>query len=665
MSTRGYSVSPSPTGHISPNPFSTAISSLRSTYQAEAALEDALQYIDSVLQSRPNSPKTAPHGNHETNNTQAGNIITAYRPRSHSVTPKASPIVSPLASHRPSSTGINDNNNSTISHMQSAAFDASQNIAQPVPSHPPPAFISTDYIDSEINITGTLISLPALMDKPQSHDFPSSTDPNFVMQNIYATNANDLIQTKGYIPSVQVKDMGKALAAHIKTCIGSGFDTAHDEKLIQTDLLARIVAYAATDLNTEIADYTVASHGSSIPLLIYREIQEEWDFAGNTDNYLILDTFKTIQDDLDESFSNRQHKNIMAITTPVAQISPQDKHDIMDAIANEVPLHDKWAFTDKKGHKRPTYAWLSGNPTPKKPVAPTTTFSPSIGQKCPLEEDSSQDISYHEKLETIKYHLPLPKATIEANFDAWTETVNHFLDVNRPLFPELNPTTLCAIVFQAAEKLMKWEYFINRIRKMARSQDQNALQEFKNERLRSLQNEVKLIQNTDPQDTIMEEPTTEMSKTNLIRKTTLIWKTTAKTLWSDNILTCNQETLDQATRLLLLDDTKHKFTTMTEAQIYNTEIDRRDLIIQKITELNENASRTIKDIQRKSMTKSAQDKLDLIKKQGWDMAKKAVLQNLSKFSPPMIDPKKYKTIVSNIIEDLQDKEDDSWATKII
>ncbi|PFH48265.1 hypothetical protein AMATHDRAFT_5980 [Amanita thiersii Skay4041] len=410
---------------------------------------------------------------------------------------------------------------------------------------------------------------------------------------------------------------------------------------------------------------SVASHGSSIPLLIYREIQEEWDFAGNMDNYLILDTFKTIQDDLDKSFSNRQHKNIMAITTPVAQISPQDKHDIMDAIANEVPLHDKWAFTDEKGHKRPTYVWLSGNPTPKKPVAPTTTFSPSIEQKRPLEEDSSQDISYHEKLETIKYHLPLPKATIEANFDAWTETVNHFLDVNRPLFPELNPTTLRAAVFQAAEKLMKWEYFINRIRKMARSQDQDALQEFKNERLRSLQNEVKLIQNTAPQDTIMEEPTTEMSKTDLICKTTLIWKTTAKTLWSDNILTCNQETLDQATRLLLLDDINHKFATMTEAQTYDTEIDRRNLIIQKIMELNENASRTIKDIQRKSMTKSAQDKLDLIKKQGWDMAKKTVLQNPSKFSPPTIDPKKYKTIVSNIIEDLRDKEDDSWATKII
>ncbi|PFH45361.1 hypothetical protein AMATHDRAFT_9415 [Amanita thiersii Skay4041] len=298
MSTRGYSASPSPIGHTSPNPFSTAISSLRSTYQEEAASEDALHYIDSVLQSRANSPTTMPHGNHETNNFQVTNIVTFPRPRSHSVTPKASPIMSPLASHRPSSTGINDNNNGTISQMRSTAFDVSQNIAQPIPTHPPPAFISTDYADSGINITGTLISLPALMDKPQSHNFPSSTDPTFVLQNIYATNANDLLQNKGYVPSVQVKDMGKALATHICTCIGSGFNTLQEEKLTQTDLLARIIAYTASDLNTEIADYTVASHGSSIPLLVYREIQEEWDFSGNTDNYLISDTFKTIQDDL-------------------------------------------------------------------------------------------------------------------------------------------------------------------------------------------------------------------------------------------------------------------------------------------------------------------------------------------------------------------------------
>ncbi|PFH45292.1 hypothetical protein AMATHDRAFT_9557 [Amanita thiersii Skay4041] len=665
MSTRGYSASPSPIGHNSPNPFSTAISSLRSTYQAEAASEDALQYINSVLQSRSNSPINVPHGNHETNNTQVANIVTFPRPRSHSVTPKASPIVSPLASHRPSSTGINENNNGTISCMRSAAFDVLQNIAQPVPTHPPPAFISTDYVDSGINITGTLISLPALMDKPQSYNFPSSTDPTFMLQNIYATNANELLQTKGYIPLVQVKDMGKALAAHIRTCIGSGFDMLQEEKLIQTDLLAHIIAYAAMDLNTEIADYMVASHRSSIPLLVYREIQEEWDFSGNMDNYLISNTVKTIQDNLDESFSNRQHKNIMAITTPVAQISTQDKHDIIDTIMNKTALPDKWAFTDEKGHKRQTYAWLSGNPAPKKSVVPTTTFSPSIGQKHPLGEDDLEDLSHNDKLSAIKYHLPLPKSMVEANFDVWTETVNHFFDTNRPLFPELNPMILRATVLQAVEKLMKREYFVNKIRKLARSHDQAALQEFKEERLRSLQNEVKLIQDTTSQDTEMEEPIVATSKTELICKTTLIWRNMAKTLRQDNILTCNQETLDQATRLLLLDDTGHKFANMMEAQIYDTEIDCQDLIIQKITELNENASKTIKDIQHKSMTKSTQDKVDLVKKQGWETAKKTVLQNPSKFSPPTIDPKKYNTIISSIVEDLRNKEDNSWVLKII
>ncbi|PFH44638.1 hypothetical protein AMATHDRAFT_11297 [Amanita thiersii Skay4041] len=486
-----------------------------------------------------------PHGNHEVNNTQTSNIVTISRPRSHSVTPKASLVVSPLAPHRPSSsTGINDG---TISQMRSAAFDTSQNIAQPIPTHPPPAFISTDYVDSEINVTGTLISLPALMDKPQSHDFPSSTDPTFVLQNIYTTNANDLLQNKGYVPSVQAKDMGKALATHICTCTGSGFATQHEEKLIQADLLARIIAYAAADLNTEIADYTVASHGSSIPLLIYREVQEEWDFSRNTDNYLISNTFRTIQDDLDESFSNWQHKNIMAITTPINQFSTQDKHDIMDAIANETTLPDKWAFIDDKGHKRSTYAWLSGNSSPKKPVAPTMSFSPSIGQKRPLEGDDSEELSHKDRLLAIKYHLPLPKLTIEANFDAWTETINLFMDTNRPLFPELNPTVLRATVLQAAEKLMRQEYFVNKIRKLARSHNTAALHEFKEERLRSLQNEVKLIQDTTSQDTDMEEPTTVMTKTNLIRKSTHIWRNMAKTLWKDNILTCNQETLDQAT----------------------------------------------------------------------------------------------------------------------
>ncbi|PFH44828.1 hypothetical protein AMATHDRAFT_10683 [Amanita thiersii Skay4041] len=163
---------------------------------------------------------------------------------------------------------------------------------------------------------------------------------------------------------------------------------------------------------------------------------------------------------------------------------------------------------------------------------------------------------------------------------------------------------LRANILQAAEKLMKREYFVNKIRKLARSQDQTALQEFKEERLRSLQNEVKLMQDTTSQDMDMEDPAPTTSKTDLIRKSTQIWRNTAKTLWQDNILTCNQETLDQATHLLLVNDTGHKFASLTETQIYNTDIDCRDLIIQKIMELNENASKTIQDIQHKSMTKS-------------------------------------------------------------
>ncbi|PFH45633.1 hypothetical protein AMATHDRAFT_8880 [Amanita thiersii Skay4041] len=246
MSERGYSVSPSPIGLHNPNPFSTAISSLRSTYQSEAASEDALQYINTVLRNKSTSPtpQQIPHVNHEDNynnnthsDTQTG-ITTGSRPQSHSVTPKASPVVSPLAPYRPSSTGSNDKDTGLISRMRSAVFDESQNITQPIPSHPPPAFLSTDYIDSNIDITGTLLSLPALMDKPLSSNFPSSTDPTFVLQNIYATNVNELLHAKGYVPSVQVKDMGKALAAHIRTCVGSGFKSPQEEKLIRTDLLA-------------------------------------------------------------------------------------------------------------------------------------------------------------------------------------------------------------------------------------------------------------------------------------------------------------------------------------------------------------------------------------------------------------------------------------------
>ncbi|PFH46094.1 hypothetical protein AMATHDRAFT_8214 [Amanita thiersii Skay4041] len=378
MSDRGYSVSPSPLG-LNNNAFSTAISSLRSTYQQESTSDDALHYIDSVVNSRTNSPN-APHGQHE---DMPAHMDTKGQ-RSHSVTPKASPVIDTNMVFRSSSVD-NSNNDGHISRMRSAAFDESQNIAPPALIHPPPAFLTQDYTDSNINLTGTLISLPALMDKPQSKDFPSSTDPTFVLQNIFSTNANTLLQTKGYVPSVQVKDMGKALAAHIRTCTGTGFDDALAERTIQTDLLARIIAYATSELRTEITDYTIASHGSTIPLIIYREIQEDWDFSGNSDNFLLTDTIHTIQDDLDKAFTNCLHKNIMSITSPPSDFTQDDKHIIMDSIANETPLPEKWAFTDEKGHKCTTYGWLMGNDMPKKPIPPSSSFSPSIGQKRPLE----------------------------------------------------------------------------------------------------------------------------------------------------------------------------------------------------------------------------------------------------------------------------------------
>ncbi|PFH45848.1 hypothetical protein AMATHDRAFT_8574 [Amanita thiersii Skay4041] len=254
---------------------------------------------------------------------------------------------------------------------------------------------------------------------------------------------------------------------------------------------------------------------------------------------------------------------------------------------------------------------------------------------------------------------------IKANFDAWTETVNNFLDITRPLHPDINPMILRATVLQAMEKLMKREYFVNKICKLARSQDLSALQEFREECLRSIQNEVDLTQDAASHDTVMEDLNKEVLKTELICKTTSIWKNTAKALWCENILTCNQETLDQAMRLLLLNDTKHKFATMTEAQVYDTEIDCQDSIIQKITELNENASKAIKDIQRKSTTKTNKEKIDLIKGQGWETAKRKISQNPSKFFPSSIDPKKYDKILSNIVNDLKNKEDNSWSLKII
>ncbi|PFH46009.1 hypothetical protein AMATHDRAFT_8374 [Amanita thiersii Skay4041] len=486
MSDGGYSASPSPTG-LNNNAFSIAISNLCLTYQQESASEDALHYIDSVVNSRVNSPNPA-RGQHEdvvaTEHKDITSLDTQAQGQwSHSVTPKASPVIDTNA-FRPLSVDNFTINDGHISHMRSAAFDESQNIAQPALVHPPPAFLTQDFTDSNINLSGTLISLLALMDRPQSSDFPSSTDPTFVLQNIFSTNINSMLQTKGYVPSVQVKDMGKALATHICTCTGSGFENALDERTIQMDLLARIIAYTVSELNTEIVDYTVALHGSTIPLMIYREVQEDWDFSGNSENFLLTNTTHTLQDDLDEAFTNRLHKNIMTITTPASSFNQEDKHIIMDSITNETPLPDKWAFTDEKGHKRTTYGWLTGNNTPKKPIPPSVSFSPALGQKCPLETvEDTEDITHKDRLDALKFHSPLPQSTINAGVNFWTTTANTCLDTCQSKFTDINPTVLRSTVINTADKLSKKEYFINKTRLLARSKDQKALETFAEERL--------------------------------------------------------------------------------------------------------------------------------------------------------------------------------------
>ncbi|PFH44773.1 hypothetical protein AMATHDRAFT_10904 [Amanita thiersii Skay4041] len=563
--------------------------------------------------------------------------------------PKASLVISPHIGYRPLSMDNSNKDNGIISHMRLAAFDESQNIAQPVPSHPPPAFLATDFVNSDIHLTGTLISLPALMDKPQSSDFPSSTDPTFVLQNIFMTNANNLMQTKGYIPLVQAKDMGKALATHIRACTGSGFDHPRAERTIHADLLARIVAYAAAELNTEVADYTVASHGSSIPLIIYCEVQEDWDFSGNSDNYLLTDTINTIQDDLDEAFTNRQHKNIMSISTPISDFSIQDKHTILDSIANETTLPEKWAF----------------------PIPPSNTFSPVIGQKRPLDTDQEMDdITHVEHLNAIKYQIPLPQSTIEANIEAWTTTSNNCLDICRSKFPGINPTVLTSTVMEYADKIGKREYFTNKIRQLARSKDLKALQDFENERLHYLLQEVTpLFSETSNkeqiQDLNMEDVTPPLSKIELIRKSTAIWKDTANTMWKENILTCSQPTLDQATHLLLLEDSTHKYAQLTDDQIYDMEINRRDMIITRITELNSNMAKIISDICKKSMPTANQGKINLITQQGWETVKRAILRNPSKYIPNNIPNEHQMKILDSIVDDLKLKDDHEWAHKII
>ncbi|PFH45606.1 hypothetical protein AMATHDRAFT_8921 [Amanita thiersii Skay4041] len=596
MSDRGYSVSPSPVG-LNNSAFSTAISSLRSTYQQESASDDALHYIDSVVNSRANSPNST-HGQHEepTKHMDTTTLDTQGQGhRSHSVTPKASLVIDMNTVFRPS---------------------------------------SVDNLTNDGYISRTLISLPALMDKPQSLDFPSSTDPTFVLQNIFSTNANTLLQTKGYVPSVQVKDMGNALAAHIHTCTGLGFDNALAERTIQTDLLARIVAYAASELKMEIADYMIASHGSTIPLIIYREIQEDWDFSGNSNNYLLMDTTHTIQDDLDEAFTNRLHKNII----------------IMDSIANETALPDKWAFTDKKGHKCTTYGWLTGNDTPKKPIPPSSSFSLSIGQKRPLEavEDTEEDgLSRKDRLDALKHHLPLPKSTVDASINIWTNATNACLD---------------------AYDLSRKEYFVNKIRLLARSKDQNAWKTFEDECLRCLMHETINLLSDDKQttqDSAMEDLTQELSKVDLIRRTTAIWKEMAKSMWKDNILTCTQSTLDQATHLLLLEDKTHKYAQMSVEQVYDTEIDRRDQIISCITTLNENATKAIMDIKRKSVQAKDQDKVNLITQRGWETAERTILQNPGKYFLNDLTTSQQSRLVTEIINDLHSNDNHEWALKVL
>ncbi|PFH45863.1 hypothetical protein AMATHDRAFT_8552 [Amanita thiersii Skay4041] len=255
---------------------------------------------------------------------------------------------------------------------------------------------------------------------------------------------------------------------------------------------------------------------------------------------------------------------------------------------------------------------------------------------------------YADKLQAIKYRLPLPQSMVDANLDMWTETINRYLDNARLLHTDINPTTLHACTVQAAEKLMKQEYFVNKIQK-------------------SLQNEINLTTLAHPQDAVMLDPADNMTKMEHIQKTTAIWQNTAKALWQDNTLTCNQETLDQATHLLLLEDTTHKYASLSEAEIYDTELDQCDCIIMKITELNENVAKIIKDIQQKPTASTIVNKvkLELIKKQGWETAKCNVTQNPTKFSPTNIPLTQYPKIVLDIVNDLKDKEDDSWEVKIL
>ncbi|PFH47034.1 hypothetical protein AMATHDRAFT_7134 [Amanita thiersii Skay4041] len=163
----------------------------------------------------------------------------------------------------------------------------------------------------------------------------------------------------------------------------------------------------------------------------------------------------------------------------------------------------------------------------------------------------------------------------------------------------------------------------------------------------------------------MEDLTQELSKIDLIRRTTAIWKEMAKSMWKDNILTCTQATLDQATHLLLLEDKAHKYAQMTDEQVYDTEIDRRDQIISRITTLNENADKIITDIKRNSVQAKDKEKANLITQRGWESAKKTILQNPSKYFPSGLTTPQQSRIVSEIVKDLLSKDDHEWALRVL
>ncbi|PFH44898.1 hypothetical protein AMATHDRAFT_10486 [Amanita thiersii Skay4041] len=248
-------------------------------------------------------------------------------------------------------------------------------------------------------------------------------------------------------------------------------------------------------------------------------------------------------------------------------------------------------------------------------------------------------------------------------------TSNNCLDICQSKFPDINPTVLTSTVIECADRIGKREYFTNKIRHLARSKDSKVLQDFADKRLRLLLQEVTPsftnTNNTEQiQDSNMEDVTPTLTKTELIRKSTAIWKDTATTMWKENIVTCNQSTLDQATRLLLLEDTSHKYAQLPENQIFDTEVDCQDMIIARIMELNTNVASTISNIRKKSTHAANQNKINLIMQQGWTMAKQAILRNPSKYIPNNIPSKQQVKILDSIVDDLKINDNHEWAHKI-